>query len=128
MKGIQPIIPMKQKPLAVLILTLLAAVSCSKDSSSGSGGTSLDCSTITNKAWTADISPVIQSSCATVVSCHGSGSVNGPGALTSYSAVFNARTIIRSAVSSGSMPQNSTLSTAQKNSILCWIDSGSPNN
>jgi hypothetical protein len=26
------------------------------------------------------------------------------------------------------MPQGSTLTTAQKNSILCWIDSGAPNN
>jgi hypothetical protein len=26
------------------------------------------------------------------------------------------------------MPQGSSLSTSQKNSILCWIDSGAPNN
>lgn len=120
---------MKQKPLLISFLTLLAAAACSKDSGSGNGGTTtLDCSTVTNKAWTADVSTIIQSTCATDAACHGSGSVNGPGALTSYTAVFNARTSIRSAVSSGSMPRNSTLSTAQKNSILCWIDSGAPNN
>jgi hypothetical protein len=26
------------------------------------------------------------------------------------------------------MPQGPTLTTAQKNSIICWIDSGAPNN
>jgi hypothetical protein len=29
---------------------------------------------------------------------------------------------------SGTMPQNATLTPAQKNSIICWIDSGAPNN
>jgi hypothetical protein len=83
---------------------------------------------VTNKAFAADVNPIIQSSCANNIACHSSGSVNGPGALTSYTAIFNSRTSIRSAVSSGSMPKNSTLSTNQKNSILCWIDSGAPNN
>jgi hypothetical protein len=31
-------------------------------------------------------------------------------------------------VLSGLMPQNATLTTAQKNTIICWIDSGAPNN
>lgn len=103
---------------------------CSKDNagSPNNGGGALDCSSITNKAFAADVNPVIQSTCATTSSCHGSGSVNGPGPLTSYTTIFNARNSIRSAVSSGSMPKNSTLSTGQKNAILCWIDSGAANN
>jgi len=48
--------------------------------------------------------------------------------LTTYQQVFNARTSVRSSVASGSMPKGSTLSDAQKNAILCWIDSGAPNN
>lgn len=116
--------------ILVIALTVTLFNACSKDKTSGTdgdGGT-LNCSTITNKAFAADVNPIIQTSCATNSGCHGSGSVNGPGALTSYTAIFNARTSIRTAVANGTMPQNSTLSTSQKNSLLCWIDSGAPNN
>jgi hypothetical protein len=47
---------------------------------------------------------------------------------TSYSEISSAKTSIRSAVASGRMPQTGSLSTSQKNAILCWIDSGAPNN
>ena len=60
--------------------------------------------------------------------CHGIGSLNGPGPLLSYTQIFNARSSIRIAVSNGTMPQTGSLTTAQKNSIICWIDSGAPNN
>lgn len=111
-------------------LSVSALNACSKENegSPNTGGGALDCSTVTNKSFVADINPVIQSSCATTTACHGSGSVNGPGALTSYQAVFNSRNNIRTAVSSGAMPKNSSLSISQKNSILCWIESGASNN
>jgi hypothetical protein len=120
----------KQNILIAALVLMIVSASCSKDNSgnNNTGGGSIDCSTVTNKAFAADVNPIIQSTCATNSSCHGSGSVNGPGALTSYTAIFNSRTNIRSAVSSGSMPKNSTLSTSQKNSILCWIDSGATDN
>lgn len=120
----------KQKPVLITFLSVLFLYACSKDNSgnNNSGGGTLDCSTVANKAFSADVNPIIQASCATNSSCHGSGSVNGPGSLTSYTAIFNSRTGIRSAVSSGSMPKNSTLSTSQKNAILCWIDGGALNN
>jgi hypothetical protein len=116
---------------AFLVLTIFSfsvfiILSCSKDSSGG-GNTTLDCNTVTNKAFTADVSPIIQSSCA-ISGCHASGSTNGPGQLTNYAEVFSARASIRSAVAAGRMPKTGSLSTAQKNSILCWVDSGSPNN
>ncbi len=115
----------------IMILWLCTAFlffSCSKSSNNGSTGpVTLDCSTVTAKAYAADVSPVIQANC-TGSGCHGPGSSNGPGALTTYSQIFNARSNIRAAVSSGVMPQGSALSTSQKNSILCWIDSGAPNN
>jgi hypothetical protein len=108
----------------VFAFTVFLSISCSKD---GGSGNSVDCSTVSNKAFAADVSPIVQGRC-NIVSCHAAGSTNGPGALTNYSEVFNARSAIRSAVSTGTMPQGSTLSTAQKNSIICWIDSGAPNN
>lgn len=114
--------------LVALSSVLILASGCSKDNGGGGGGgASVDCNTVTNKAFAANISPIIQSSCA-IAGCHAAGSTNGPGPLTSYSEISNAKTRIRSAVSSGVMPQGSSLSTAQKNSIICWIDSGAPNN
>ena len=91
----------------------------------GGGGTTLDCNTVTAKKFT-DVNPIIQSTCS-IASCHAT-SGNGPGALTTYAQIFAARTQIRSSVASGTMPKSGSLSTAQKNSILCWIDSGAPNN
>jgi hypothetical protein len=85
-----------------------------------------DCST--TKSYTSDVSPIIQSSCATNSGCHASGSTNGPGALTTYAQVYNARAAIRTAVANGSMPQNGSLSNTQKNAIICWIDNGAANN
>lgn len=120
----------KLTTLVIAFFSALILFACTKEGGGNntSGGGTLDCSTVTNKAFALDVNPIIQSSCASSSSCHGSGSVSGPGALTSYSAIFNSRTSIRSAVSSGSMPKNSVLTTSQKNSILCWIDNGSPNN
>jgi len=114
-----------------LILFLLIAsviIACSKSSSGGgSGNTTVNCSSVSNKAFAADVNPIIQATCNTV-NCHNAGSLNGPGPLTNYTQVFNARTDIRGAILAGTMPQNTTLSQSQKNSIACWIDSGAPNN
>lgn len=85
-----------------------------------------DCSTA--KSYANDVSPIIQSSCATNAGCHANGSTHGPGPLTTYTQIYNARTSIRTAVANGSMPQNGSLTDAQKNAIICWIDSGAANN
>ena len=111
--------------LSALALLLLLVVSCSK-SSSGSDGPAITCDG-TVKTFITDVNPLIQAFC-NQPSCHTNGSSNGPGPLTNYTQVFNARSAIRNAVASGLMPQNATLSTAQKTAIVCWIDSGAPNN
>lgn len=109
----------------LITLSISIIISCSKDGDSGQSA--VDCNTVTNKAFAANVNPIIQGSC-NLSGCHAPGSTNGPGALTNYTQVFNARTAIRSAVASGRMPQSGSLSTAQKNSITCWIDSGASNN
>ncbi|HEY5968738.1 MAG TPA: hypothetical protein VIU35_12250 [Chitinophagaceae bacterium] len=80
------------------------------------------------KSFVTDVSPVFQTSCAINSGCHATGSGNGPGPLLNYSQIFNARADIRPAVASGHMPLNATLTTTEKNAILCWIDNGAPNN
>lgn len=116
--------------ISCIAVIILLTISCSKGSSTGGGGgggTAVDCNTVANKAFTADINPIIQGRC-NVAGCHASGSTNGPGPLTNYAQVFAARSLIRTSVSSGSMPKNGTLTADQKNSIICWIDGGAPNN
>lgn len=119
------------RKIIILFITIIfityTTISCSKDPGSGTGGTTLDCSTVSNKAFSADVNPIIQARC-NIPGCHASGSSNGPGAFTNYAEVFNARSLVRSVIASGRMPQGGALSTSQKNSILCWIDSGAPNN
>jgi hypothetical protein len=119
-----------KKALALIGIGLIVLYSCSKDSggSGGGGGSAVNCATVTNKAFAADVAPIIASSCATNASCHAAGSVNGPGALTTFSQISSAASAIKSSVQSGRMPQGSSLSTSQKNSIICWVDSGAPNN
>jgi len=87
----------------------------------------VDCSG-TAKSFSTDVNPIIQATCTTNSGCHGSGSNNGPGELLTYSEIFSSRSSIRSAVASGSMPKTGSLTTAQKNAIICWIDNGAPNN
>lgn len=125
----QIILPMKKGIIAVLGLTLII-IACSKGGSTNGGGggsVPLDCSTIANKAFAADVNPIIQNTC-TANGCHNAGSINGPGGLTTYTQIFNARAQIRQAINSGTMPQGSTLPTEQRNMIICWIDGGAPNN
>ena len=80
------------------------------------------------KSFATDVSPVIQSTCATNSGCHGTGSSNGSGALLNFTQVFNARVDIRSAVGSGHMPPNGTLSLSERSAFICWIDNGALNN
>lgn len=124
-----------QKILGIAIILTCLAISCSKGDGTdnntgggnGGGGSNPNICNTTPKTFAADVDPIIQTFC-NVAGCHSSGSVNGPGPLTNYTQVFNARSLIRPAISSGAMPQNTTLTSTQKNTIICWIDSGAPNN
>ena len=118
---------MRRLPVFIIffLVPVVLTVSCGKTGAALQEP--VDCSTVVNKNFAADINPIIQSTC-NVSGCHATGSANGPGALTNHAQVFSARTAIRSAIASGTMPQGTTLSASQKNSIICWIDSGAPNN
>ena len=120
---------MKKGILVILGLFFLIA-SCSKSGSSsggGGGGSTIDCSTVPS-AFAANVNPIIQSTCATDASCHGAGSANGPGPLLNHPQISAAAANIKNAVASGTMPKTGTLTTAQKNSIICWVNGGAQNN
>jgi hypothetical protein len=115
----------KSGMIAIVIIGFIAA--CSKDPGADPGNNSIDCSGAA-KTFSTDVSPIIQHSCATSASCHGNGSLNGPGALTNYTQISNASTDIKNVVLSGRMPLNSSLSIQEKSAIVCWVNSGAPNN
>jgi uncharacterized membrane protein len=107
----------------LLISTITIITACSKG---GNDEPAIDCNSV-SKTWAADVNPLIQTYC-NQPSCHDVASINGPGPLTNYNQVFSARTMIREAVASGLMPQNTTLNATQRAKIVCWIDSGAPDN
>lgn len=79
--------------------------------------------------FAADVQPIVNTHCATNRGCHAAGSINRGGPLTNYSQVFDKRLEIKIQVSAGSMPPApDSLTTNQKNKIICWINSGAPNN
>jgi hypothetical protein len=120
----------------VILASILFIASCSKggDDGSGGGGTgggggggSVNCTGVAS-SFAANVNPIIQSTCATDATCHGAGSVNGPGPLLTYTQISGAAVTIKNAVASGTMPKTGTLTTAQKNTIICWVNNGALNN
>ena len=124
---------MKRKLISALffLTVILITAGCSKEADDpGTGGGvvgNLDCNTVTNKLFAADVNPIIQSTCNRS-GCHAAGSTNGPGPLTTYAEIYNARVQVRSVMSLGTMPPGGALTYAQRSYIICWIDSGAPNN
>lgn len=127
---------MKWLVVSSMLLVLCFVFSCKKSGGTdnggggngGGGGTTYtpNCTSAAIQ-FTANVFPIFQSSCG-ANDCHNAGSVNGPGPLTTYAQISAAKTQIRAAVLSGAMPKTGTLTTAQKNSIICWIDAGAANN
>ncbi|MFZ4522838.1 MAG: hypothetical protein ACOYNC_14110 [Bacteroidales bacterium] len=97
-----------------LVVCLALTGACKK--SSTSPGYTPDCSG-TAKSFSSDVLPVINSACK---SCHSDYS--------NYSRISGDKAAIRSTIVNGSMPEGSTMSAAQKNTVVCWIDNGAPNN
>ena len=124
-----------KKNILIILAAFLIIASCSKGggdgggggNGGGGGGGSTNCTGVAS-GFAATVNPIIQTTCATDATCHGAGSANGPGPLLSYNQIFNARVAIKTSVSNGTMPKTGTLSATQKNSIICWVDAGGPNN
>lgn len=113
------------KGLIVLIILIGCSVMfrCKSDNSAES----INCGSV-SISFASEVKPIIDTKCATTSGCHAAGSNQGPGALTTYAQILNAKNQISASVSSGSMPQGSTLTSDQKNKIICWIQNGAANN
>ena len=116
--------------ITLFITTGLLIVSCSKSSNDGTvggGGKTFSCSGISPK-FAADVLPIFNTVCSVNTTCHATGSTNSGGPFTNYTQVAAKTSNIRAQVLSGAMPQTGSLTQAQINNLICWIDSGAPNN
>jgi len=125
-----------KKGILVILASFFLIASCSKGGSDdgggggtggGGGGNTVNCTGVAS-AFAANVNPIIQTTCATDATCHGTGSVNGPGPLLNYTQISGASGLIKTAVANGTMPKTGSLTTAQKNSIICWVNGGALNN
>ncbi len=106
----------------ILFVICISVSACSKNDSSNSNTTNTTCNP--NTSFSSTILPLFNASC-NLSGCH-----DGPNAaqLNTFQVVHDNATQIRASISSGRMPKGGTLTTAQKNSIYCWIDNGAKNN
>lgn len=127
---------MKKFLIPILSILTIAAVftGCSKTDttssgggSGGGGGRTFSCIGISPK-FSADVTPILTTVCSINSNCHASGSLNSGGPFTNHAEVFAKKSNIRAAIIAGTMPQTGTLTQAQVNAFICWIDSGAPNN
>ena len=100
--------------ILIFILLTMSFISCKKNSNSTNFTT--DCSGAA-KSYKNDVQPIIQNYC---VGCHSN--------YLSYSQVYSSRDEINNTVGNGIMPRNGSLTSAQKNAIMCWINNGALNN
>jgi hypothetical protein len=124
-----------KKTITLTILIICSVVlfsACSKsDTSTGGGGTggtrTFSCAGITPK-FAADVQPILTTVCSINSNCHAGGSTNSGGPFTNYTEVNAKKSNIRAAILAGTMPQSGSISQAQINAFICWIDNGAPNN
>jgi hypothetical protein len=105
-----------KKILIILVFTIGLFSGCTKDNGNAGIAYTPTCSG-TAKSYKTDVAPLIQSYCA---GCHSNYST--------YAQLSASKSTIRSVIVSGSMPRNSSLSSTQKDAIVCWIDNGAANN
>lgn len=111
--------------LSHFLMTLCTVLSSCAYNDSGSGEVSC---TGAEVSFAVDVMPLIATTCATEASCHAAGSHEGPGALTTYAQVNAAKSDIAASVRDGTMPKNSSLTTSERNTIICWVQNGGLNN
>lgn len=113
--------------LAAILLAILAANGCYYDKKKLLYPNAYSCSAVPF-TFAKDVQPLIQTSCDQGSGCHGPGSGNGPGPLTTYTQIQNAGAQILNSIQAGRMPLGSKLSSAQLQIITCWSGNGMLNN
>ncbi len=109
----------------VLCCIILLLNACSKDG--GSTPATDPCAGLSFR-FSTDVQQIINTSCAINSACHAAGSSNSGGPLTDYNLIVAKKSNIKFQIENGLMPKTGTLTVDQKNKIICWINSGAPNN
>ncbi len=120
---------MKKTALFVALMFLVCTLfmmACKKGSSSGDVPADV-CTTVTAK-FAANVLPLMQTKCSFNSSCHGTGSINSGGVLLTYAQISAKSASVKSQIAAGIMPQTGSMTTAEKNVIICWVNSGAMNN
>jgi hypothetical protein len=118
--------------IALMVIAVCIFTACSKGDSTNNanspgGGITFSCNGITPK-FSTDVQPILNTVCSINSNCHAGGSVNSGGSLTTFAEVNAKKSNIRAQILSGAMPQTGTITQAQINAFICWIDNGAPNN
>ena len=104
-----------KKIMVIFMISIGLWTGCSKVTNSNSSYTP---SCVGNmKSYKTDVAPVIRTYCA---GCHSN--------FTNYAGLSADKNNVSAQIESGNMPKGASLSTAQKDAVICWISSGSPNN
>ena len=74
-----------------------------------------------------EVNSIMKTKCA-ISGCHDATSTNSGGPFLNYSQIKNHTVDIKFQVQTGLMPQTGSLTAAELKTIVCWIDSGAPNN
>ena len=77
-------------------------------------------------SYMTDVSPILMSTCATT-DCHESSNSSRHD-LTNFADVKSVVSDMKTRINSGNMPASGSISTADKRTLICWIDDGAPNN
>lgn len=120
---------MKKTALFIASMFLFGSLfmAACKKGSSGSDVPADVCTTVTAK-FAANVLPLMQTKCSYNSNCHGAGSTNSGVVLVTYAQVSAKSATIKSQVAAGIMPQSGSMTTAEKNIIICWVNSGAINN
>ena len=110
--------------IACMIISILA--SCKKSSGNTTPISPTSCSG-TSYSYNTDVKPIFIASC-TISGCHDAGSTNSGGPFTTWTLIHAKASTIEGQVNAGIMPQVGTLTDDQKKKIICWVESGAPNN
>ncbi len=106
------------KKLIVIVIMLMSIglwTGCSKISNSNSSYTPSCSGAI--KSYKTDVAPLIKTYCS---GCHSN--------FSTYTSLYADRNNVSGQIENGNMPRGTSLSSTQKDAVICWISSGAPNN
>lgn len=105
--------------IIVVASVAAGAVACTKE-----GTVAVTCGS-TVPSYSSEVSAVMRQCCT---SCHGSGNARGGVALHSYGTLKQNSSGVRKIFTSSLSHEGVSLTTEQRNTVVCWIDNGMPNN